>query len=260
MKQDLNRFALGLLVGAFSAFFVSALIDEQVNDTLADEWPTLFIFASTITAAIIALRGPQAQIEQQHLIEENRNEARLTAARALLPLVASDIHRLCSQAIQLSFEEEIFFKEISNREITLGKLQLSTTTIERISFCLENAKQNEKAILQLVLAQYQICLARTDRRFDSHFITDHVEDSIKTAFDWALLRGFGNHLYDLGRSDHIDLGDYLDITKINFSDVARYSTSKWNIISKVEDRINDWNNEMRSVKVKDVRNIVFRKF
>ncbi len=235
MPPKLNRFALGLLIGSSIAFAISAVIDDQIHDAIKNEWTTLLIVISTILAAFIALSGPQKQIEQQYLIERERHQAKQIAARALLPLVASDIHRICSEAIQITFLEEEFFKNTSNKFPTLEKLKISEETIKKIGLCLETGAPNEKAILQLTLAQYQICFARTDRWFDQTVMRNHKNRCVNMAYDWAILRGFSNQLYSLGRHNKEDLNDYLDMASITFFDTPITSENpKWEQIGKVE--------------------------
>jgi len=258
-----DRLVTGLFLGAAIAFIIAAIIDNQIGVALKEEWPNLLISVATVFAAIyaarIALKGPQAQIEQQRKIEERRENARRSASRALLPIIASQIHVICSDAIQFSFQPEDFFKKADDPEQITRKLELSHTTLEQISRCLETAQLNEGVILQVILAKHQVCLARMRTRFDKSYVDPHDITSIYHAVDWAILRGFSNHLYKLGRLNSHDLDDYLDAKKFNFPDTPKQGGNlNWILIEKVEDQLAEWVEDFKGVKISKLKEVLFR--
>lgn len=256
-----DRLVTGLFVGAALAFIIAALIDNQVGATLKEQWPTFFISTATVFAAIygafIALKGPQAQIAQQHEIEKQRSNARRTASRALLPIIASEVHLICAAAIELSFTKDGFFREMSNMEGAMAPLELSHATTERISRCLETAQPNESAILQIVLAHYQVCYARTRNRFAENYVNPHRQVSVSQAVDWATLRGFSDHLYVLGRLNSEDLDDYIDASKLRFKDTPNKTAVDWDLIQDIESKLDYWVISVKGTRVIELKEKLF---
>lgn len=258
-----DRLVTGLFFGSTIAFIIAAIIDNKLGATLKEQWPTFLISAATVFAAIyaarIALKGPQAQIEQQRKIEERRENARRNAARALLPVIASQLYVICSDAIQFSFQPESFFKNATDPDRIISNLELSHTTLEQISRCLETAQPNEGVVLQIILAKHQVCLARMRTRFDKSYVDSHDITSVYHAVDWAILRGFSNHLYRLGRLNSHDLDEYLDAKKFTFPDTPRQGgTLNWLLIDKVEGEIAKWVEDVKEIKVAHLKEKIFR--
>src|SRR5690606_10073919 len=100
----------GLALGAFAATLVFLIIFMLIDLRLGnDDWISFFgnilVALFSIGAALLALQGVRIQTQKADEIEQQRRERSLSAARAVLPAVLSELCSVSLNNMRLHFAE-----------------------------------------------------------------------------------------------------------------------------------------------------------
>lgn len=174
---------------------------------------------ATIPAVLFA--ATVAVIATRHQMTEARRQD-LASAKAVLPLALSSFSEACEEAIQIATCQQ------SNPPSGRSEIRKSLTVPESVIAVLrDNIKSSDKEArewLTVLVAHYQLCLARIDSWWDAlEPIEDcngviHLEASRQNAvLDWATLHSISGNLFEYSRNRSAKVPDKLDPSHIKSS-------------------------------------------
>ena len=194
----IRNFPLGLLLGWIAALLLVWVIDGEANDQIARNWTYLFTVVASLTAASIALSGSLAAISSQN---DNLAKARnddLRSARAVLPLVISELYQMSERMFEFSLNDPTFFTVPSNQELMRNFLVLKDNTTQVLRDCIKSSDLVSSDWLGLLIANFQIFSARTESLFEAgRLVTSHNRASL--ALDWAIQLAVAEHCFEYAR-------------------------------------------------------------
>lgn len=194
----LDRFTSGLLVGAVFAFSVAWVLDSEVSESLKSNWVQFSTILAAIAGALIALIGPNRQIEQQNSLKDADRLRKLNASRAVLGLALHEIYEVATNRALYEIDANTSRFEKSWR--------ISQTTQSTLTNCIENSDGVPQRILSNIPLVYQICLARGSQVETSSSCWKLKDDQafeklerIRRYTDWIALRSLAESMFGYAR-------------------------------------------------------------
>jgi hypothetical protein len=203
-NKNLAGIALGIFLGfVFSIAVVWALVDAPSNvaKLLSDH----ITHAVTLLAAALALFGISKQIQSNFDLTERTRLAKLDAARATLPIVLSQIHRL-------AMERTYGIACGKPTPATGTKWEISDVELGSLKECIEYANGIEKEMMLDICRIYQILTVRwEDLQFDDLFSAPVIttcnphysihSEQFNAMTNWVALKSICDALFDYARGE-----------------------------------------------------------
>lgn len=201
-----NRYLDGLALGLAAGFIISVLIVWALEDAPAIVQTFLsdhVTHAVTLLAAALALFGISRQVQSNFEMTERARLAKLDAAKATLPIVLSNINRLC--------KERYYAIALGTGSPTAGaRWQISDIELSTLKECIEHADGIEKELMLEICRIYQVLVARWETlEFEELFHAPDVPEgsgALLTRLEqfgaisnWATLKAVCTALFDYAR-------------------------------------------------------------
>lgn len=188
--------AFGIFLGAtftVIAFWILSNLSAQISE----QWVQFITILVTLLAAFFALKGVAETIRESRRAEERQRNRKLSAARAVLPLVLSTIHDVCENRLKTIIQGE----SLPRREPWfLGEKEISA-----IKECIEFADGVAQEILKEIAVAYQIA----DSRYQHLELGNAMfspNDGVLTKFakigaiiDWIAIKSLAECLFPYSR-------------------------------------------------------------
>ena len=200
-----DRYIKGIALGIFLGFVVSIVVVwtlVDAPDTVADFVSDHISDAVTLLAAALALLGISKQIQSNFDLTEKTRLAKLDAARATLPIVLSNIHRL---AIERMYG--IAFGKAQPASDT--KWNISEAELAILKDCIEHADGIEKRLMLDICRIYQVFIVRWENLdFEDLFsaaatpgenLTSSRLKQFREITNWAVLKSHSDALFNYAR-------------------------------------------------------------
>jgi hypothetical protein len=144
--------ALGLALGFIGSSFIYWLLDG--TSSVVQSYISLMVPPIvTLIAAGLALWGISTQLQSNVELADKARLAKLDAARSSLPIVVSNIVKLCEERFYALAEGKLAQPAGTHGEIS--GFELST-----LKDCIEHANGAEKAAMQQIIRVYQVLISR----------------------------------------------------------------------------------------------------
>ena len=152
---------------------------------------SLFASAIAVGGVLLNLNKQQELIERRHI-----------AARAVLPITLSRLHKLAEYGFETVLDVPALRE--GNPEVAikhLKELQISSEDLTQIRECIEAADSETQAWLSLILAHWQIQESRLETDLlDNNIIPKDERQLASAGVDWLIIRAMISHLYDYART------------------------------------------------------------
>lgn len=194
--RTLLNLPLGVAIGVIFALGICAVFDADVSENLTKFYTFLGSAVLSLFAAAVALSGVLANLQKQDELVERRH----VAARVVLPIVLSRLYSIAERGFDTVMTLDSF--KASDREAALTSLKLieiPPDDLTKIRDCVEVAGPQVQAWLTLILAHWQIEVARLESKFDENLITVKSQQ-YSSAVDWLIIRAMIIHLFDYSRT------------------------------------------------------------
>lgn len=203
-----SKFLDGLAFGLLLGFIISTgslwLIDST-RGVVREFFNVHLTHFVTLIAAGIALWGVSRQIQSNFDLAEKQRKAKLDAARSSLPIVLSNIHRMCEARC-----DAVSFGNKARPEH--GPWEITDFELSALRSCIEHADGIEKELMQQIVRVYQILIARWRGLEVTNLFTADVLSQDDHRFivrleqfyamrDWITLMAIGDSLFSYSRGE-----------------------------------------------------------
>lgn len=163
----------------------------------------LFTIFGTLLAAVLALNGALANIDNQNRLQAKNRNDKLVAARATLPLALSELVEICDNRVAFELDRVAARRD---RDWTLSEVSQRT-----IKECIEFCDDGPRDVLVEIALIYQILVSRDGLIYQetpsvrSNKITDlNLEtwdkmNRLDSVSDWLTLECVSAELFDFAR-------------------------------------------------------------
>lgn len=188
--------AFGIFLGTtFTVVFF--WISSNLSDEIAAQWVQFATILATLLAAFFALKGVAETILESRRAEERQRNRKLSAAKAVLPLVLSAIYDLCENRLKII----IFGTSAARSEPwVLGEKEIST-----IKECIEYSDGVAQEILKEIAIAFQIADSRfQELELENEIFSTNDGPLIKFAkiggvIDWVAIKSLAESLFAYSR-------------------------------------------------------------
>jgi len=197
----LDGIALGILLGFIASTLIYWLLDETtgvVQNFLSEQ----ISYIVTLIAAVLAVRGISKQIQSNVELANEARLAKLDAAKATLPIVLSNLSRLCEARYYA-----LAFGEKSRPEY--ARWEISESELHTLSRCIEHSTGIEKELMQNIFRIYQVVISRWDGIKAVNLFTEddtlnpfrkrEIEYQFRAITNWVSLKETCLSLFDFSR-------------------------------------------------------------
>ena len=228
------RFINGLAAGLVIGFLISTLslwLIDGTKGVVHEFFSQHLTHFFTIFAAGFALWGISRQIQSNFELAERTRLAKLEAARSSLPIVLSNIHKICEARYNALARGE---KSPPNPQ----HWELSEFDLSTLQSCIEHADGIPKERMQEIIRIYQVLISRWEdldlvNLFEVQDLkADEVDiiqrsSQISAVFDWVALRKISDSLFPYSRGE-TDVRDKQSIKDSIFQAIGRINDGSVN--------------------------------
>lgn len=148
----LRNFPGGIFLGSLLGICLCWMVVGNPVLAALIQFPTLLTGLVAVGAAAIALTGSLSTVENQNSIAEDARVAKLTAARAALPLALSEIMQVAENRVQYAIDRNPVRRN--------ADWSFSETTHKTLKECIELARGPVQSALAEMILIYQVLVAR----------------------------------------------------------------------------------------------------
>jgi hypothetical protein len=218
----LSNIVLGILLGSIFAFSIALVFDADIQDGLKKFYTSLLTSITTVIAAVFALSGVLANIDNQNIIANQSKSRSLAAAKAVLPLALSQMSAVARRGSSISLD---ISTSNQSAELLISQLKLPAEIIPAIRDSIQHSNQCNGERLANLIRTYQVLFSRSERWLREAYrpLLQQYDNSV----DWAIFYRLVEDCYEYARAESQDIPVELSDPKLQgfFAVIMRVSPS-----------------------------------
>ena len=208
-QRFLLNFPLGIFLGtSFTLLFVWILVSD-LSPPFERVVAGIFGAIAGLIAAFLALAGVLTNIANQNHLAEKQRRRKLVAAKAVLPLVLSQMAIVARRGAEISIRQNIQPKIPSE---LIAELTLSKEVIATLQATIEQTDRQDGNRLANLVRRYQVCLTKTARLIARNDFAVRVDCDL--SLSWVILFRLVEDCFEYSRGEASNIPEKLNRPKL----------------------------------------------
>lgn len=205
LTRFLKNFPLGIFLGTVTTLTFVWFWDSNLSATIERNISSLFGAIVGLIAATLVVAGVLSNMANQNHLVDKQRRAKLSAAKAVLPLVLSQMAAVARRGAEISIAQNV---AAVTREGVAAELTMPKETITSLQSTIEQSDRQDGQRLANLIRYYQVAHSRTTQ----HILENNFQHrtNLDFALDWAVLYRLVEDCFEFSRQEAPHIPDRLD--------------------------------------------------